>query len=210
MRTLKAVILSLALLLAIGSIAGAVAGTGVGASTRQVTSPETGAVSRRGEETGGSAKDATVREHAASETPATQESDNAGDAAEDDSELWVEVDQSEQRVFIHQGSKVIRTFVASTGLPDSPTPNGTFRIENRGEWFYSGKYKQGGRYWVSFLNTGEYLFHSVPMDKNRKIIAEEAAKLGQKASHGCIRLSVDDARWFYGKIPVDTRVVVHE
>lgn len=209
MRAFKSVILSLAVILAIGSIAGAGAGTGTRASTRRVTPPETEAASRRGEGTGG-AKDDTAEEHSAPDTPAAQEDGDAGDEAEDDSELWIEVDQSEQRVFIHQGGKVVRTMVASTGLPDSPTPNGTFRLEDRGEWFYSGKYKQGAKYWVSFLNHGEYLFHSVPMDKNRKIIPEEADKLGQKASHGCIRLSVADAKWFCDEIPADTRVVIHE
>ncbi|MEJ1319666.1 L,D-transpeptidase [Latilactobacillus sakei] len=28
-------------------------------------------------------------------------------------------------------------------------------------------------------------------------------------SHGCIRLSVADAKWFYQAIPVNTKVVIH-
>ena len=88
------------------------------------------------------------------------------------------------------------------------TPAGFYRIGGRGDSFYSPKYKQGAYYWVRFNNN--YLFHSVPFDENKKIIQEEVAKLGQKASHGCIRLSMDDALWFYENIPQGTPVIINE
>ncbi|WP_278279724.1 L,D-transpeptidase [Clostridium sp. DMHC 10] len=31
-------------------------------------------------------------------------------------------------------------------------------------------------------------------------------KLGTKASHGCVRLSIEDAKWMYDNIPRDTLV----
>lgn len=124
-------------------------------------------------------------------------------------EVWIEVDLAQQRVRVRKEAEVIREMVASTGTPDKPTPQGSFRLENRGEWFFSEKYKQGGFYWVSFLNRGEYLFHSVPTDRHRRIIPEEAARLGQPASHGCVRLSLEDARWIYENLPAGTRVEIH-
>ncbi len=204
MRRLEAATLMLAMFVAAGSIAGA--GPTGGPGARPDGGMPAGAAS--GEASAG----ASAGAHAGAHAGANAEGGAAEEAGESgvDEGLWVEVDQSEQKVFIHEGGRVVRTLVASTGLPSSPTPNGTFRIENRGEWFYSPKYKQGGMYWVSFLNRGEYLFHSVPTDENRRVIPEEAALLGRKASHGCIRLSVGDARWFYENIPAKASIIIHD
>jgi hypothetical protein len=111
-----------------------------------------------------------------------------------------------QRTYIYQNSALIRTLICSTGIPDgdNDTPKGDYIINSsgtkRGKWFFSKTYEEGAEYWVGFIG-GVYLFHSVPMDKNRNIIEAEAAKLGQAASHGCIRLSVEDAHWFYRTVP---------
>ncbi len=99
--------------------------------------------------------------------------------------------------------------IASTGMEGHETPLGIFEIQNRGTWFFSDKYKQGAKYWVSFRDWGLYLFHSVAMDENQQVIPEEEAKLGQPASHGCIRLKIEDARWIYDNVPEKTKVVVH-
>lgn len=121
----------------------------------------------------------------------------------------VEVRLAEQRVLVFQDGVTVREMTASTGTADKPTPTGHFRLQNRGEWFFSQKYQQGGRWWVSFKDWGVYLFHSVPMDADQNIIKEEEARLGQPASHGCIRLTVEDARWFYDTLPEGTPVYIH-
>ena len=79
-----------------------------------------------------------------------------------------------------------------------------FSIKEKGEWFFSKKYNQGGKYWVQFL--GNYLFHSTPFDKDKKTIVDYT--LGTPASHGCIRLSVDDSKWLYDNIPKNTKVII--
>lgn len=124
-------------------------------------------------------------------------------------ELWVAVSTGEQRVWVFRERNLVRDMVASTGIREKPTPLGTFRVQNRGEWFWSPKYEQGGFYWVSFLNWGEYLFHSIPTDRNRNILAEEAVKLGTPASHGCVRLAMEDARWLYDNLPAGARVEIY-
>jgi len=113
-------------------------------------------------------------------------------------------------VYIMQGEEAVKTMVASTGVEGKETPLGTFEIQNRGEWFFNEKYQQGAMYWVSFKDWGIYLFHSLAMDKNREVIPEEAEKLGQPASHGCVRLAIEDAKWIYDNIPQQTKVVIHE
>jgi hypothetical protein len=120
--------------------------------------------------------------------------------------MTVVVSTDAQRTYVYQDTALIRTLICSTGIPDgdNDTPAGDYTINSsgtkRGEWFFSKTYGEGAEYWTGFIG-GVYLFHSVPMDENRNIIAAEAAKLGQPASHGCIRLSVEDAHWFYRTVP---------
>ncbi|MGO8693176.1 MAG: L,D-transpeptidase [Rectinemataceae bacterium] len=91
----------------------------------------------------------------------------------------------------------------------SPKPQGIFFVQReRGPSFFSAKLDEGARYWISWLHHGEYLFHSVPTDSRGRIIAWEARKLGQKASHGCIRLTLPDAKWLYENIHYGTKVVI--
>ena len=50
----------------------------------------------------------------------------------------------------------------------------------------------------------------MPIDASGDYIEEEAEELGQKAnSHGCIRLTVADAKWFYGHALYGMQVIVH-
>jgi len=125
-----------------------------------------------------------------------------------DEKYGVIVKLSQQKVFIYENNELIKTFLCSSGLDENNyyTPKGLYRIGERGDSFFSSKYGQGAYHWVRFNNN--YLFHSVPFDENRQIIEEEAAKLGQKASHGCIRLSLEDAQWFYNNIPKGTPVII--
>jgi lipoprotein-anchoring transpeptidase ErfK/SrfK len=119
---------------------------------------------------------------------------------------------SEQRVRILNDNKVIYTMITSSGMDgaDSQTPTGTYYIQpERGTWFYNQNEKEGAEYWVSWKDHGIFLFHSVAMDENKHVIPSEAAKLGTKASHGCFRLTISDAKWIYDNIPTGTKVVVH-
>ncbi|GAA0181638.1 hypothetical protein SH2C18_41450 [Clostridium sediminicola] len=114
-----------------------------------------------------------------------------------------------QQVYIYKNNELIRTMTCSTGINSKPTPLGYFYTNGKGYYFFSKKYSQGGFYWINFLNN-LYLFHSVPVDENKKIISSEASKLGKKASHGCIRLSLDDSKWLYNIVPpYNTLVYIH-
>jgi lipoprotein-anchoring transpeptidase ErfK/SrfK len=123
-----------------------------------------------------------------------------------DEGYYVRVLLDRQVVLVYLDGQEVRSMVCSAGTAAKPTPTGRFFIQNRGEFFFSEKYQQGGRWWVSFRDWGIYLFHSVPTNRNGEIIPEEAAKLGRPASHGCVRLSMDDARWLYDTIPEKTPV----
>lgn len=139
-------------------------------------------------------------------------SNGAYPTIKDSESLWIDVSVDEQKVYIKNQEDTLYTMTASTGLdtsPDNSTPKGTYNIEpERGEWFFSSGYQEGAQYWVSWKNHGEFLFHSVPMDENQQVIKSEAEKLGEKASHGCIRLTVSDAKWIYEHIKINTKVVI--
>ena len=117
-------------------------------------------------------------------------------------QLEIKVSIAKQKMSILSENKVIFSTTVSTGASESPTPPGNFVIESeRGDFFYNATSGEGAYYWVSFKDHGIYLFHSVPTDENGNEIPQEAEKLGQACSHGCVRMSREDAKWFYENIP---------
>jgi len=125
--------------------------------------------------------------------------------------IWVEVDLSNYHtVTVYRGATPIRIMLASGGRPgrDTETILGTFYIKDRGREFYSERFEEGALYWVRI--TKQYLFHSIPRDREGNIKEEELKKLGLPASHGCIRFADEDARWFYENVPDGTMVIIHD
>lgn len=121
--------------------------------------------------------------------------------------LKIEVDLDKQRVYVYDAkARMVQAFVCSSGIAGADTPKGEYTIKERGYSFFSEKYQEGAYYWTQFM--GNYLFHSVPFDKNQNIEASEEQKLGTKASHGCVRLAISDAKWIHDNIPRGTLVVI--
>lgn len=125
------------------------------------------------------------------------------------SQYIIDVSVTDQMARIYDDNKLVKEMTTSTGKNNS-TPLGSFTIQNRGEWFFSDKYQEGAMWWVSFKDFGTYLFHSLPMDNERNIIPAEEEKLGTPASHGCIRLGPDNAKWIYDNIPEGAQVKIHQ
>ncbi|WP_234445994.1 L,D-transpeptidase [Bifidobacterium longum] len=122
------------------------------------------------------------------------------------SDLSVKVSIAKREVYVQSGGETIYTMIASTGLNDT-TPRGNYVIGMRGDHFYNPAEGMGADYWVRF--NGPFLFHSVPTGANSgEYMEEEGNKLGQPASHGCVRLTVADAEWFYNQIPEGTPVTI--
>jgi len=42
------------------------------------------------------------------------------------------------------------------------------------------------------------------------MIIEEYEKLGSPASHGCIRLKLEEAKWLYEKLPSGVKVIIYK
>ena len=119
------------------------------------------------------------------------------------------VNLKDQITYIYKGSinnwDKIKSFKCSTGIESEKTPTGIFDVRERGAWFFSDKYNQGGKYWVQFY--GDYLFHSVPYNKDQSEVVDYT--LGVPASHGCIRLKTEYAKWIYDNIESGTKVIIN-
>lgn len=107
-------------------------------------------------------------------------------------------------------TKLARTMVCSTGLSGTPTPKGTYTNTTPVvRWGYFPKYDV----WAQYLYriSGPYLFHSVLYEEADESTVKWGSvnKLGTPASHGCVRLSVEDARWIYNNCPAGTTVTVY-
>ena len=92
---------------------------------------------------------------------------------------------------------LVKTCTCSTGLHDT-TPRGVFLSGHPvNRWHYFEKFNCWAQY--SFEVTGDIMFHSViySTDNENSLRTGSLNALGNPASHGCIRLTVEDAKWLY-------------
>jgi len=104
----------------------------------------------------------------------------------------------------------VKSMVCSVGLEGMETPLGTYKTKAKYRWraLVAQVY---GQYATRIV--GGILFHSVPYDKAynpASLPAEEYNKLGSAASHGCVRLSVADAKWIYNNCKLGTIVIIYD
>ncbi|MBQ3424453.1 MAG: peptidoglycan-binding protein [Clostridia bacterium] len=114
----------------------------------------------------------------------------------------VEVSIDEQKVTVYELDaqkryQPVQTFTCSTGLHNS-TPRGVF-LEGHpvNRWHYFEKFNCWAQY--SFEVVGDIMFHSVIYSSNSEKTLRSGSlhALGNPASHGCIRLKVEDAKWLF-------------
>ena len=116
------------------------------------------------------------------------------------------VNRSTHKVGVFQGWqgnwRCIRYWDCSDGTIKTPTVEGTFKIGSRGYYFDSGAARC---FWYTQFY-GNYLFHSVLYNKNGTLMD---GRLGMALSHGCVRLDINNAKWIYDTIPVNSTVCVY-
>ncbi|PAB59602.1 L,D-transpeptidase family protein [Anaeromicrobium sediminis] len=121
--------------------------------------------------------------------------------------VWVDTDKNAAYIFEGENKNwsLTKTMVCTDGKASTPTVKGNFTIGGRAPWLtsYNGKVK--AKYKVRFF--GNYYFHSILFDSKGKNIVD--SRLGQSISHGCVRLSVDDAKWVYDNIKDGTGVYIY-
>jgi len=126
-------------------------------------------------------------------------------------EKVIEVDISDQRVFFKSGGKVIAEYPASTGTFRTPTPLGRFKILNKQELrIGSARPHYRMPQWNGFTSRG-HGFHALPyLANDNGVFWNEALNhIGQRVSHGCIRLLPEDAKDFHSLTEIGMPIVIH-
>ncbi len=116
----------------------------------------------------------------------------------------ITVDIGKQRLYAWEGGRIQKEFTVSTGMRYTPTVKGSFKIYIKNEkQNMKGNYPPYEPYflkdvpYVMFFK-GAYAIHGTYWHN----------KFGSRASHGCVNLRVEDAKWVYDWAPMGTRVEV--
>lgn len=136
-------------------------------------------------------------------------------AMADANNYYITVDVTNQIVTVYDSEKtddinIVRQMICSTGRNATPTPLGTYRLPSRSstertEWYYFSKFKCYAKYATRI--TGGILFHSTLFTAAKKGPTGSSTRaLGSKASHGCVRLRVADAKFIADNCPTGTKV----
>jgi len=123
---------------------------------------------------------------------------------------YIEIDISEQKLEYFENGFKKGEYRVSTGKTTMPTPLGTFKIKNKSPVAYSKKYGLYMPYWNQFTSQGHGL-HGLPFWalKGGGRYYEGLNHLGVRVSHGCVRLSIQDAETIYNWAPVGTPIIIH-
>ncbi len=104
---------------------------------------------------------------------------------------------SQQMVYAYENGQILRQFVVSTGLPQTPTVQGDYAVYVK----YDSTRMTGADYdlpgvpWTMYFYQG-YGFHGTYWHNN----------FGNPMSHGCVNMRTPEAEWLYMWAPVGTPV----
>ena len=118
-----------------------------------------------------------------------------------DEARWIDVDLSAQTLTAYERENPVQQYLVSTGLPQTPTPVGQYRIwiklktdDMAGPGYYIEDVP-----WVMYFYQG-YGLHGVTWHGN----------FGQPMSHGCVNQPTEMAEWLFNFASVGTLVNIHE
>jgi len=130
-------------------------------------------------------------------------SEDAVPAEQVEMPFYIKVSIDDQRVYVYRWqdgdySRLIKTMICSTGFGNS-TPRGVFVSPGHRDarWHYFAEFNCWAQY--AFVIKGGILFHPVIYSRKDEssLRVSTLNNLGRKASHGCVRLKVEDAKWIY-------------
>lgn len=117
------------------------------------------------------------------------------------SQRWIDIDLSEQRLYAYKGNDLKNSFTVSTGTWQYPTVTGKFYIYVK--YLYADM--SGPGYYLADVPYTMYFYkgygiHGTYWHNN----------FGSPMSHGCVNLKTDDAGWLYSWASVGTLVNIHQ
>lgn len=99
------------------------------------------------------------------------------------------VDISSQKMQVYKGGKLLYSWLVSTARKGYSTPTGRYKPQTIQKMHYSRLYHNSPMPYTVFFQ-GNYAIHGT----------HSIAKLGRKASHGCVRLHPKNAKVFYSMV----------
>lgn len=117
----------------------------------------------------------------------------------------IEIGIKEQILRYKIGKVILGEYKVSTGSYQYPTPLGEFFIDKKIKRAYSKKWSLWMPYFLSIRN-GWFGIHELPEWSNGKKEGEN--HLGQRVSHGCVRLGVGPAEKIYNWADIGTKVII--
>ena len=117
---------------------------------------------------------------------------------------WIDVDIGDQTITAYQGSTPLKTVLVSTGVAWHPTPVGRYKVymKIQSQTMSGGSgaeyYSLPGVPWVMYF-TGSFAVHGTYWHHN----------FGKPMSHGCVNLTIEDAKWFFDWAEMGTPVITH-
>lgn len=112
----------------------------------------------------------------------------------------VVVNTSERRVLAYHGGRLVRSFSAIVGAPATPTPHGSFFVEESVQMLPGSA---GAPYALALSARSNVLqeFAGGPGQIAVHGVGNVGGTLGTAVSHGCIRLGDAGIRWLAARIP---------
>lgn len=108
--------------------------------------------------------------------------------------IHVEVDNKVLYVIDNNSKEVIKKYTIATGKEDSPTPLGTFKIIEKGQW------GEGfGSRWIGLdVPWGNYGIHGT----------NKPGSIGLNVSAGCVRMRNTDVEEIYEQVHIGSTVII--
>jgi len=137
-------------------------------------------------------------------------------------ERWIEIDLSDQKLYAHEGDRIVYEFLISSGKW-APTPTGEFRIWTKLRYtkMEGGKKEINTYYYLPNVPYTQYFYKGYGIHG-----AYWHNNFGHPMSHGCVNMAIPDAeKLFYWTSPLvdqgqgivyaskespGTKVVIHD
>lgn len=121
----------------------------------------------------------------------------------------IEINISEQRMYVYEGDNLIHKYVISTGLPGRDTAAGHFKVLDKIPMAYSSIWRLKMPNWLGIYYVGgvENGIHALPIRPDGSVMW--GGLLGTKQSYGCVILNNQAARELYDWAEIGTKVDIH-
>lgn len=119
---------------------------------------------------------------------------------------YIDINLTTQRFCRVDGANLVDCMMTSTGKPSMPTPTGEFKVLNKIPMAFSSIYHLWMPWWQQI--NGPIGIHELVVFPGG--VHEDVSHMGQKISHGCIRLAPGNAEMLYNWTELGTPVYVHK